>query len=96
MENIQGWKHPGGCAFAEPDDVTLNHHCKRTNHITYCQLHFILLEHPSPVGHGWEIMMLNLCAQRHPRPNQLMAREDVASSGIYDDSQLEESTYLAC
>ena len=24
-------------------------------YITYCQLHYYLLEHPSPIGHGWEM-----------------------------------------
>ena len=37
-----------------PDDDSLNHHIQRTNYITYCQLHYEMLQHPSPVGHGWE------------------------------------------
>ncbi len=32
-----------------PDDDKLNHHLERTNFITYCQLHFNLLEHRSPL-----------------------------------------------
>ena len=38
------------------DDDSLNHHVVRTNYITYCQFHYDLLEHPSPIGHGWEIL----------------------------------------
>jgi hypothetical protein len=36
-----------------PDDDTLNQHVEGTNYITYCQLHYNLIEHPSPIGHGW-------------------------------------------
>ena len=37
-----------------PDDDTLNHHCERTNYLTYCLKHFELQTHPSPLGHGYE------------------------------------------
>ena len=41
-----------------PDDDTLNHYLQRTNYITYCQMsmYYDLLEHPSPIGHGWGFM----------------------------------------
>ena len=39
-----------------PDSNSLDFHVERTNYITYCQHHYNLLEHPSPIGHGWEIM----------------------------------------
>jgi len=39
-----------------PDDDSLNHHVERPNYITYCQLHYALFEHLSPIGHGWEIL----------------------------------------
>ncbi|CAB4022718.1 Hypothetical predicted protein, partial [Paramuricea clavata] len=39
-----------------PDSNLLDFHVERTNYITYCQRHYSLLEHPSPIGHGWEIM----------------------------------------
>jgi hypothetical protein len=39
-----------------PDNDTLDHHLKRTNYIAYCQQNFDLLEHPSPIGHGWGIV----------------------------------------
>ncbi|CAM4305034.1 unnamed protein product [Leuciscus chuanchicus] len=38
-----------------PDDDSLNLHMERTNYLTYCQLHYNLQEHPSPIGHGWEL-----------------------------------------
>ena len=39
-----------------PDDDPLNHHVERTNFISYCQIHFDLQEHPSTIGHSWEIL----------------------------------------
>jgi len=53
-----------------PDDDILNHHLERTNFmldiltychsfshiVTYCQIHYDLLEHPFSIGHGWEFM----------------------------------------
>ncbi|KAJ8356940.1 hypothetical protein SKAU_G00197340 [Synaphobranchus kaupii] len=39
-----------------PDDDSLDLNVERTNYITYCQLHYNLLEHPSPIGHGWELV----------------------------------------
>ena len=38
-----------------PDFDTLNFHLIRTNYLAYCQINFRLLEHPSPIGCGWEI-----------------------------------------
>ena len=38
------------------DDDTLNHHCDRTNYLSYCLRHFYLRSHPSPIGHGFEII----------------------------------------
>ena len=37
-----------------PDDDTLDNHCERVNYLTYCLKHFQLVEHPSPIGHGYE------------------------------------------
>jgi len=33
-----------------PDDDSLDLHVERTSYITYCQLHYNLLEHPSLIG----------------------------------------------
>ena len=37
-----------------PDDDTLNHHCDRTNYLSYCWQHYELQQHPSPIGHGYQ------------------------------------------
>ena len=82
-----------------PDDDTLNHHCARTNYITYCQLHFTLVEHSTPIGHGWEIINGKCQPVRYtlpPLPHQVMAHEHLPNcsdeSGSDDDSGSGEST----
>ena len=82
-----------------PDDDTPNHHCARTNFITYCQLHFTLVEHPSPIGHGWEIINCKcqpVCYTLPPLPHQVMAPEHLLNSsdesGSDDDTGSGEST----
>ena len=39
-----------------PDEDTLHHHFDRVNYLSYCQKHFRLAQHPSPIHHGWEII----------------------------------------
>ena len=39
-----------------PDEDTLNHHCDRTNYISFCLKHFELDRHPHPIGHGWAFL----------------------------------------
>ncbi len=81
-----------------PDDDSLNLHVERTNYITYCQLHYNLLEHPSPIGHGWEILNGKCRPVRHTMPalpQQLVPRDDESSDeGSSDDERSEcgEST----
>ncbi|KAJ8380935.1 hypothetical protein SKAU_G00017130 [Synaphobranchus kaupii] len=46
----------------------------RKNFIAYCQLHYNLFEHPSPIGHGWELVNGKCRPVRHtlpPLPQQL-------------------------
>ena len=38
---------------------------ERTNYITYYQLHYNLLEHPSPIGHGWDLLNRKCRPVRH-------------------------------
>jgi hypothetical protein len=51
-----------------PDDDSLDLHVERKNYITYCQLHYNLLEHPSPIGHGWQILNGKCRPVRHTLP----------------------------
>ena len=53
----------------QPDDDSLNLHLKRTNYIAYCQLHYGMREHPSPIGHGCTIMNGKCRPVRHTVPS---------------------------
>ena len=39
-----------------PDDDSLEQHIKRANFLAYIQHHPDLGRHPSPIGHGWELV----------------------------------------
>jgi len=82
-----------------PDDDTLNHHLERTNYITYCQVHYDLLEQPSPIGHGWEFRNGKCRPVRHtrlPLPHQLIPVDSTDDSSNErssdDDSEISDST----
>lgn len=83
-----------------PDSNSLDFHVERTNYITYCQRHYNLLEHPSPIGHCWEIMNGKCRPVRHtlpPLPEQLTrwdSSDENADESSSDDEMSEcgEST----
>ena len=57
-----------------PEDDSLNLHFERTNYLTFCQLHYDLLEHPLSLGYGWELVNGKCRPVRHtlpPLPQQL-------------------------
>lgn len=83
-----------------PDDDSLNHHVERVNFITYCQVHFDLVEHPSPIGHGWQVLNGKCRPVRHslpPLPIQFTPRgnaddtSDESSSDNDSDCEVGES-----
>lgn len=51
--------------------MTLNLHMERTNYLTYCQYHYNLQEHYSPIGHGWEQVNGKCCHTLPPCPGSL-------------------------
>lgn len=77
-----------------PDDDSLNHHLQRTNYITFCQLHYELLEHPSPMGHGWESVNGKCRPVRHtlpPLPQLFKCRDSLDDNSEDSDSNDETS-----
>ncbi|KAL8559000.1 hypothetical protein ACOMHN_039756 [Nucella lapillus] len=71
-----------------PDDDSLNLHVERTNYITYCQLHYNLFDHPSPIGHGWELVDGKCRPVRYtqpPLPQQLTLCDYSDASGSDDE-----------
>ena len=77
-----------------PNDDSLGLHLERVNYITYCQLNYNLLEHPSPIGHGWEILNGKCRPVRHtlpPLPQQLLHRHCLEESSDESGSDDERS-----
>ena len=78
-----------------PDDDSLGLLLERVNYITYCQLNYNLLEHSSPIGHGWEILNGKCRPVRHtlpPLPQQLLHRhcsEESSDESGSDDERSE-------
>ena len=75
-----------------PDDDSLNPHVEKTNYITYCQLHYNLFSHPSPIGQGWELVN-GKCRPVHytqpPLSQQIMLPDSSEESET--DSEMSES-----
>ena len=51
-----------------PDDDSLEQHIKRANFLAYIQRHPDLRRHPSPIGHGWELVYGCCRPVRHTKP----------------------------
>lgn len=51
-----------------PDADSLRQHCLRANYLAYIVRHPSLKSHPSPVGHGWELVGGRCRPVRHTRP----------------------------
>ena len=50
-----------------PDADSLHQHCLRTNYLAYLVHHPSLKSHPSPLGHGWEMVGGRCRPVRHTR-----------------------------
>ena len=51
-----------------PDDDSLTQHIKRANYLAYIQRHPEMKRHPSPIGHGWELVNGHCKPVRHITP----------------------------
>lgn len=80
------------------DDDTLNHNLERTNYISYCQIHYDLLEHPSPISHSWEFMngkcrpvcYTQSLLHHQPTPRDYV-NDSIDESSSDDDSEISDS-----
>ena len=54
--------------FLIPDDDSLEQHIKRANFLAYIQHHPDLRRHPSPIGHGWELVNGYCRPVHHTKP----------------------------
>ena len=81
-----------------PDDDSLEQHIKHANFLAYIQRHPDLRRHPSPIGHGWELV--NGCCRpvRHTKPalpNSLpvpSTQQDGYDSEANSDSESEAAS----
>ena len=51
-----------------PDADSLHQHCLRANYLAYLARHPTLRTHPSPIGHGWELVDGHCRPIRHTHP----------------------------
>jgi len=78
-----------------PDDDTLKHHLERTNYLSYCQIHYDLLEHPSPIGRGWEFINGKCRVVRYtkpPLPHQLKRQDEIDGDSDSSTDDEDDST----
>ena len=50
---------------------SLRQHCLRANYLAYLVHHPSLKDHPSPLGHDWELACRAVCHTRPTLPTQL-------------------------
>ncbi|KAJ8349632.1 hypothetical protein SKAU_G00247620 [Synaphobranchus kaupii] len=64
------WKRTKNKSFIRlpPDADSLRQHCLRANFLAYLVPHPSLKHHPSPLGHGWELVGGRCRPVRHTRP----------------------------
>ena len=64
------WKQMKNKSFIRlpPDADSLHQHCLCANYLAYLVRHPSLKHHPSPLGHGWELMDGHCRPVRHTRP----------------------------
>ena len=78
-----------------PDEDTLNHICARANYLSYCQKNFKLMQHPSPIGHGWEIINSKCRPVRYtlpPLPAEITGTNELCPDDTNDDSGSDTDT----
>ena len=69
MARAAKWKRQKkSLLYLPPDDDNLKQHIMQANFLAYIQCHPELRGHPSPIGHGWELV--NGCCRRvrHTQP----------------------------
>ena len=67
------WKKTKNISFAclPPDAKSLHQHWLRANYLAHLVLHSSLKCHPSPLGHGWELVGGCCCPVHHTQPADL-------------------------
>ena len=71
-----------------PDGDSLRQHCFCANYLVYLVHHPSLKDHPSPLGHGWELASGRCRPVRHTRPTLLT---HLPEPELSEDSEEDES-----
>lgn len=84
------WKRMKNKSFVRlpPDADSLRQHCLRANYLAYLVRHPSLRHHPSPIGHGWELVGGRCRPVRHTRP---ALPKHLPVPGPAEDSEEDES-----
>ena len=66
---------------------------KERNYLTFCQLHYALLEHPLPLGYGWEVFVRHTLPALPKQLTPCNSSDDTEDTDTDDEwSQCGEST----
>ena len=81
-----------------PDDDSLEQHIECANFLAHIQRHPDLRRHPSPIGHGWELVNGYCRPVRHTKPALLSSfpvsptQQDQYNSDSEANSEAEDET----
>ena len=90
--------------YLVPDNDSFQHHLQRANYLAFVQMHYGLMEHPSPLGNGWHLqdgLCLPVHSTRAPIPASIQLptpqrrpgqEEDEDSSDCEDVSDADSSS----
>ena len=76
-----------------PDMDCLTHHIKRANYLSYLQRHPEQKAHPSPIGHGWELVNGRCKPVRHTKsslPISLPSQHEPFENSCDSEAESEE------
>ena len=84
------WKTLKNKSFVRlpPDADSLHQHCLRANYLAYLVRHLSKKHHPSPLGHGWELVGGHCRPVRHTQP---ALPTHLPASGPAEESDEDES-----
>ena len=73
---------------------SLRQHCLRANYLAYLVHHPSLKDHPSPLGHDWELACRAVCHTRPTLPTQLPEPELSEDSGEDEKIMMTRKTVM--
>ena len=74
-----------------PDHDSLEIHCIRANYLAYIQRHFDMTHHPSPLGHGWQLVDGRCRPVRYTQPSLPSELSNTVDDDSNSDNTSDES-----